>query len=376
VERKRSKWMQTFPLSGGPLGRRQFLRSMTSLGLSAAGLALLDGCAGLPSAPAAVTETLETTTIKVPQFPSICVAAQYIAEELLQREGFADVQYVKEKGSNDVYIDLASGKADISLAFAGPLSIHIDAGTPIVMLAGAHVGCFELFGNEGIRSVSDLKGKNVAALQLGGSQHVFLSSMMAYVGLDPRKDVNWVTLPAPEAIQLFAEGKIDAYLGFPPEPQELRAKKIGHVVVNSMMDKPWSQYFCCMVAANQQFVQKYPVATKRALRAILQAADSIAGEPERAARFIVDKGFTKSYDYALQTLQDLPYDTWRGYDPTDTLRFYALRLHDAGMIKSTPDQIIAKGADWRFLNELKQELPTPTASAQGGDLFCRLGQSG
>jgi NitT/TauT family transport system substrate-binding protein len=300
--------MQTLPISGGQLGRRQFLRSVAGLGLSAAGLALLDGCAGLPAAPGVATETLETTTIKVPQFPSICVGAQYIAEELLQREGFTNVQYIKEKGSNDAYIDLASGKADISLAFAGPLTIHIDAGEPIVMLAGAHVGCFELFGNEGIQSVNDLKGKKVGALQLGGSQHVFLSSMVAYVGLDPRKDINWVTLPATEAIQLFAEGKIDAYLGFPPEPQELRAKKIGHVVVNSMMDKSWSQYFCCMVAANSEFVRKNPVAIKRALRAILKAADIYAHEPERAARFMVDKGFTKNYDYALEAIKHIPYN--------------------------------------------------------------------
>ena len=84
-------------------------------------------------------------------------------------------------------------------------------------------------------------------------------------------------------MQLLAEGKIDAYLGFPPEPQELRAKKIGHVVVNSAVDRPWSQYFCCMLAGNREFVRKHPVATKRALRAILKAADVCALEPERVA---------------------------------------------------------------------------------------------
>jgi NitT/TauT family transport system substrate-binding protein len=47
---------------------------------------------------------------------------------------------------------------------------------------------------------------------------------------------------------------------------------------------------------------------------------------------------------------------WRDYDPEDTVRFYALRLHEAGMLKSTPQKIIAQGTDWRFLNELKQEL--------------------
>ena len=38
------------------------------------------------------------------------------------------------------------------------------------------------------------------------------------------------------------------------------------------------------------------------------------------------------------------------------MRFYALRLHEVGMIKSSPNTIIAEGTDWRFLNELKREL--------------------
>ena len=47
-------------------------------------------------------------------------------------------------------------------------------------------------------------------------------------------------------------------------------------------------------------------------------------------------GFTAEYDYALQTMTDVPYNKWREYDPEDTIRFYALRLQEAGMIKSTP----------------------------------------
>jgi NitT/TauT family transport system substrate-binding protein len=38
------------------------------------------------------------------------------------------------------------------------------------------------------------------------------------------------------------------------------------------------------------------------------------------------------------------------------MRFYALRLHEADMIKSNPNKIIATGTDWRFLNEIKREL--------------------
>jgi len=98
------------------------------------------------------------------------------------------------------------------------------------------------------------------------------------------------------------------------------------------------------------------VATKRALRAILKSADVCALEPERVARFIVDRDFAKNHDYALQTVKSLPYGRWREFDAEDTLRFYALRLKEVGMIKSSPQKIIAWGTDWRFLNELKKEL--------------------
>jgi len=192
----------------------------------------------------------------------------------------------------------------------------------------------------------------------GSSQEIFLASMMAYVGLDPRKDVSWVVQRRAQMMSELEAGRIDAFLAFPPDAQELRAKKIGHVVVNSTTDRPWSQYFCCMLAANHEFVRKHPVATKRALRAMLKAVAVCAQEAQRVARFLVDNGFTSRYDYALETLEEIPYAQWRGYDPEDTLRFYALRLHEAGMIKSSPQKILARGTDWRFLEELSTQLRT------------------
>ena len=228
--------------------------------------------------------------------------------------------------------------------------------TPSSSSRGGHVGCYELFATERVHAIRDLKGKTVALLELGSSQHVFLSSMLAYVGLDPNKDVHFETHPSADSIQLLADGKVDAFLGFPPEPQELRARKIGHLVVNSSVDQPWSQYYCCMVAGNKEFVRKNPVATKRALRAILKAADICAAEPGRSAQFLVEKGYAKRQDYALQAVKDIPYSKWREYDPEDTIRFYSLRLREVGMIKSTPQKIIAQGTDWRFLNELRKEL--------------------
>jgi NitT/TauT family transport system substrate-binding protein len=334
----------------GHWSRREFLTNLSLAG----GAALL----GLQSDVAAAEPPPETPRIRLLRIPSTCHAPQFLAEDLLRGEGFADVEYVPRASSADIAPALAAGEADINMNFAGPVLLNLDAGHPIVVLAGVHVGCFELFGGPAIRAVRDLKGRTVAVDAMGSSQHVFLSSMLANVGIDPRRDVRWVTHPSPKHIELLATGKIDAVLAFAPWPQEFRAKKIGHVVVNSMMDRPWSQYFCCLVAGNREFVRKNPVATKRALRTILKATDITTREPERVARFLVDKGATKNYDYALQTMKDMQmaYGVWREYEPEDTLRFYGLRLHEAGMIKSSPQKIIAQGTDWRFLKELKKEL--------------------
>jgi NitT/TauT family transport system substrate-binding protein len=328
--------------------RREFL------GLTLAGTA---GLIGLRPQRVVAEPPPETMRIRLVQAPGdLCLAPQYVAEQFLRDEGFTEIQYVKKDGIREPLIALASGEANINMGFVPDAVIRLDAGDPIVILAGGHIGCFEVFGTDRVRTVRDLKRKTVAVPDLQTGPITFIASIAAYVGLDPNEDINWVTHPPAEAMQLLAEGKIDAFLGSPPELQEFRAKHIGHVMVNGTLDRPWSQYFCCMVVGNRDFVRKHPVASKRALRAILRAADVCAREPEQAARLLVDKGYAKNYDYALQALKEIPYGNWQEYNPEDTVRFYALRLHEAGMIKSSPQKIIAEGTDWRFLNELKKEL--------------------
>jgi NitT/TauT family transport system substrate-binding protein len=310
------------------------------------------GLVGRHSKMALAEPLPETTRIRLTQFASACQAPLYLSDGLLRAEGFTDVQWVK---SDPLALSklLAAGTVDLAMNFVGPNIMGLDAGDPAVILAGGHVGCFELVGNDRVRSIPDLKGKTVGTL--GSAGRVFLSAMAAYVGLDPRRDISWV-MDSADPVALFAEGKIDAFMAFPPRTQELRAKRTGHAVVNSAVDRPWSQYFCCMIMGHPEFIHKRPVATKRAIRAILKTADFCAAAPERAAHSLVDKGFAQQYEFTLQLMQDLPYGRWRDYSPEDTVRFYALRLHEAGMIKSSPQKILAQGTDWRFFNELKREL--------------------
>jgi NitT/TauT family transport system substrate-binding protein len=327
--------------------RRRFLTTLS-----------LVGAAGLMGPPRifAAGGALETTTVRIADLPGICIAPQYVAEELLRAEGFTDVRYVRLAPGSNTPEGIASGEVDFGINFASVLVTGLDRGVEMTVLGGVHVGCFELFVNEESRSLIELKGKRVGITYLGSPAHLFLAAMAAHVGIDPGKDLRWVTSEKRVAMELFTSGKVDAFLGFPPEPQELRAQHFGRVIVNSAIDRPWSQYFCCMIAGNGTFIRKYPVSTKAVLRAIVRAADLCTAEPARAALRLVDGGFTTRYEYALQTLNEVPYDKWREYDPEDTIRFYSLRLHEIGMIKSNPQKIIAEGTDFRLFNELRREL--------------------
>ncbi len=330
------------------LRRREFLARTSALGAA--------GLFGLAPKALAADPPPETTRVRLVHAPFICLAPQYLAAEFLTMEGITDWEYV-QLGSRNGGIDaLVEGQIDITMWDAhSPISL-IDAGKPIVVLAGVHGGCYQLFGNESVRAIRDLKGRTPVVHYLGGGDHVLLSSMLARVGINPEKDVNWITGRGADAMNVFASGKADAFMGFAQEPAELRAKNIGRVILNTATDRPWSQYYCCFVIANRDFVARNPIATKRVLRSILKASDICAADPERVARFLVDMRYETRYPVGLEVMKNTSYARWRHDNPEDTLRFHALRLHEVGMIKTNPNKLIAQGTDWRFLNELKKEL--------------------
>ena len=324
--------------------------------LSTLALAGASGMIRLPRAFGA-EERLETTTIRLPIAPAICTMPQMITRQLLEAEGFTDIRFVDEpKPPVDAAYQLAHGEVDLMVNYASNFIRALDKGAATTLLAGVHGGCFVLFGPEDARGIAGLKGKTVGVPGFGSGADLLMSLMAAGVGLDPKQDLRWVADPKEKPKDLYIAGKIDAFIAFPPEPQDLRARHIGRVIFDTAVDRPWSQYFCCMLAGNREFVAIHPAATKRAMRAIFKATDLCAAEPAHAARLLVNGGYTSRYDDALQTLKDGRYDVWREYDAEDAVRFWALRMHEAGFVESTPQKIIAEFTDWRFINELKREL--------------------
>jgi NitT/TauT family transport system substrate-binding protein len=333
--------------------RRHFLKSGFSI--AAAGLA---GAAALVRAGGSVAEEAppETTSLRLASYVLTCTAPLLILDDLLREEGFTDIRYASPPVISE---STARGEVDFAQDFSSDIIVPIDAGAPIVMLSGVHLGCIELFANESIRSVADLKGKRaaVSGTEVWDPSRLTISLFAAGVGLDPAKDINWVVLdPRADDAALLTAGEIDAFISVPPYAQEHRARKIGgHVILSTALDHPWSEYFCCMLLGNVDFVRRNPIATKRVVRAMLRATDICAAKPDWVAQRLVDRGFADRYDYTRQGLDDVSYRAWRDYDVEDSVRFYALRLREIGMIKSSPDKIIATGADWRFLKEVRKE---------------------
>ncbi len=333
--------------------RREFLGGLAMAGTAAALGVRPD------SAASAVEPPPETTRLRIRRGDPACWAPMYVAEPMLREEGFTEIEYVFGHGT-EVAKMCREGAIDLSPDFSALSMYNLEQQQhPLKFLSGLHVGCYALVGSERVHSVRDLKGKTVwAGMVKNNGPHIFFMAIVAYVGLDPRTDINYLWVNKDDAMRLFREGKLDAFISFPPGPHELIAEGYGHLLVDTNVDKPWSQYFCCMVAGQSYFIKKNPVATKRALRAILKAVDIVSRDPKFATKTIIEKKIRPEAEYKsiLRALKEIPYGTWREYNPEDTIRFYALRMRETGLIATAPQQFIEQHTDWRFMNELKKEF--------------------
>src|SRR5262245_7039088 len=118
--------------------RRKFVSGLTLAGMA--------GLLGNRPDTARAEPLPETTTLRIADGrPGICIAPQYVAADLLRGEGFTDVQYLLKATFAERLQALTTGEAHMAVTFVSSLISRVDAGDPIVVLAGSHVGCFELF---------------------------------------------------------------------------------------------------------------------------------------------------------------------------------------------------------------------------------------
>ncbi len=267
--------------------RRVLMRALAAAGAV--------GLCGRFASTAVAEPPPETTRIRLPKVPSACLAPQYVAEALLRAEGFDQIEYVgagMQGGGVPGTQRMGAGEVDIGMNFAAPLVVAIDMGAPIV---GARRRAHGLLRAVRQRECAHDQGPQGQDGRDPGPR------IRRSTCSSPASRPRWAstrtgtsagsTMPPAEGKRLLAEGGVDAYLGFPPDPQELRAKKVGRLLLNSAVDRPWSQYFCCMIVANREWADRHPVAARRAVRAILKGSELCAADPELGAKAFLAQGF-------------------------------------------------------------------------------------
>ncbi|HEV2010909.1 MAG TPA: ABC transporter substrate-binding protein, partial [Candidatus Limnocylindria bacterium] len=336
--------------------RRELLERTLGTAAALGGAGLVAACVppggptGAPS-PGATLPPPETTTVRFVS-PAACDPPTALAKEFLLEEGFTDIQYVRVPVTTAEW--LTADKADFHSGYGNFIAANVDAGLPILTLAGIHPGCFELFARPGISTISDLRGKTIAVNAKNASDQFYgyFSILLAYIGVDPATEVNFIEI-GPDVTALrdaFVDGRSEAFIAPAASGPALRRnpKNPGKVILDTTMDKPWSQYYCCLLVANRDWARRYPIATKRVTRAVLRAADLVTKDRASAAHEYVARGFFSTTPAATdepivnEVIHDLSYD-WRELDPEETLRFFALRLADSKLVKMTSQQILAQG---------------------------------
>ena len=349
------------PPEHGQITRRELLQVTLATGAVIAGGSLLAACAPGSRVPAsAALPPPETKTVRIVAPPE-CDPGMWLVRDLLLEEGFTDIRYIDTPFTSRKW--LLNREADVSVAHPEFAVASIDAGVPILALAGLHAGCLELWAGPGIANVRDLRGKTVAVFAKDPADQffAFFSALFGYVGIDPLKDVRFVEVPPAYSVMMntYIEGRSDAFLaGASAGPVLHRNPKTpGRVIVDMTKDKPWSENFCCQLVAHRDWARQNPVAAKRVTRAVLRATDAAAKDRTGAAHRLVTHGdFVGDEAVLNETIANLSYD-WRERDPENTMRFFALKLADVKLIKSTPQQIIAQGSDFAYMRQLRKELP-------------------
>lgn len=205
---------------GHTAARRTFLADASAL----AAVALLGPRAAAAEPPP------ETTRIRLITDEVICLAPQFLSEELLRLEGFTDIEYVRVDFDQhpNFATAVAAGKADLSQDGVVTWVAAIDSARPLTVLAGVHLGCWELFAGPRVKTIRDLKGKRIPIVALGAEEHLLTLSMLAYLGMDPRRDVTFVQIPSfDDQIRAFQAGILTRSSRFPLSPRGCVPRALG-----------------------------------------------------------------------------------------------------------------------------------------------------
>jgi NitT/TauT family transport system substrate-binding protein len=248
--------------------------------------------------------------IKVAYIGITCEAPIFIAAEkgFFADEG-VDVELVKTDwdGLRD---GLGLGRFDANHTLIMYLLKPIEQGLDVKITGGIHMGCLRVQAGTKttIQTAKDLKGKRIGIPTMGSPPFLFASRALASNGLDPKKDVTWLTI-APDVMELALEnGQVDAIANSEPIGSILEARNKARTIVDQATDPAYRDEFCCVSVVSGKLAKNNPGAAAKVTRALLKGAKWVGENPEAAARLSVEKKYlASSAEINIQALSGLSY---------------------------------------------------------------------
>jgi NitT/TauT family transport system substrate-binding protein len=342
--------------------------------------------------PDVLAKTDGPSKIKICYLGLTCEPAIFAAYEqgFFKEEGL-DVELVKTDW-NAMRDGLATGRFHATYSFIMYLIKPIEMGVDLKLTGGIHTGCLRVQAGTktAIKKVEDLKGRKVGITHMGSPPFLFASRVLADRGLDPRHDVEWVTMPADAMSKALDQGRVDAVASAEPIGTMLIANQKVHPVCDQASDAPYDDEYCCIVTVNGKFARENPTAAAKVTRALLKGAKWVSMNPTAAAKLAVEKNYvTATTEINAQAIAMLKYEPGVAKARQD-VRTAALAMRKAGFLRkdSDPEELARKawldldGVTDEWIKNLKVEKiarggrppklsPAEFAALLHGDLCCQ-----
>lgn len=206
-----------------------------------------------------------------------------------------DLGYFKEQGV-DVEVKLFSNYADgLSALMSGNIDMFVPALADIIpgYVSGADIkvimvqdfsaGADGLIASSAIKSVKDLKGKNIA-IEFGGSDHLFLLKCLENAGLS-ESDVNLINMSTGDASNAFIAGQVDAAAIWEPS-LSMAQKATGGNILATSGDAPYEGLIPAVLAVNGKSLESKRDEMKRVMKAWYNARDAYENNFDEFAKAV------------------------------------------------------------------------------------------
>ncbi len=274
---------------------------------------------------------------------AVCLAAAPVAIErgIFAKHGLPNVELINFSGSTDQMLEiLATGKADAGLGMIHRWLKPLESGFDVKLVGSSHGGCVRLVGAEkaGVTTLKDLRGKTIAVSDLNAPGKNFFAVLLKKNGIDPEKEVSWRQFPSDMLGLAVEKGEAHAIADGDPNLALIQRRTPGLVDLATNLSDAYAAKTCCVVGVGTKLLEADRARVTALTRAIVEASDFVADNPNEAARLYhphASKSSVEDLRAVLGTLTHRSHPVGRALQ--QEVEFYARDFQLVGVLKPDTD---------------------------------------